>query len=219
MLASSSVFKPNKRQYEAINHPPSPLMILAGAGTGKTYTLQNRIVHLINHYKVKTKHILAITYTEKAAEELKRRIIYEIGSEGQSMTVGTFHSFCFKILKEFSNNTLPQLLEESEAIHLFLERFDSLGPFESDEFPMNPQKAVTESFIPFFSRLKDELIDPIKMEIPQPNEGGPITKEIANQLRDLQRIHPQFQRWKQKLNVFDYGDMVVLAHNILNTNQ
>ena len=75
MVASNQIFEPNKQQNAAIQHRPSPLMILAGAGTGKTFTLQNRIVHLINYYEVNPKHILAITYTEKAAKELKGRII------------------------------------------------------------------------------------------------------------------------------------------------
>ena len=128
-------------------------VLLGATGTGKTFTLQNRIVHLINYYEVKPKHILAITYTEKAAKELKGRIINQIGSRAQTMTVSTFHSFCFKILKEFGNDTLPQLLEESEAIHLILEKFDSLGPFQSDEFPLNPKRAIHDSFIPFFNTV------------------------------------------------------------------
>ncbi|MFL3005756.1 MAG: UvrD-helicase domain-containing protein, partial [Candidatus Neomarinimicrobiota bacterium] len=162
------MIEPNKSQNAAIRQQPSPLMILAGAGTGKTFTLQNRIVHLINYYEVNPKHILAITYTEKAAKELKGRIINQIGSRAQTMTVSTFHSFCFKILKEFGNDTLPQLLEESEAIHLILEKFDSLGPFQSDEFPLNPKRAINDSFIPFFNRVKDELIDLENISIPKP---------------------------------------------------
>ena len=219
MTASNQIFKPNKMQNAAIYHQPSPLMILAGAGTGKTFTLQNRIVHLINHYEINPKHILAITYTEKAAKELKGRIISHIGSKAQTMTVSTFHSFCFKILKEFGNETLPQLLEESEAIHLFLERFDNIGPFQSDEFPLQPKRAINDSFIPFFNRIKDELIDIENICIPNASEDGPISNEIANQLKDLKRIYPIFQSWKQKLNVIDYGDMVLLAYNLLSTNE
>ena len=218
MVAFNKRFEPNKSQNAAIRHQPSPLMILAGAGTGKTFTLQNRIVHLINYYEVKPKHILAITYTEKAAKELKGRIIDQIGSKAQTMTVSTFHSFCFKILKEFGNDTLPQLLEESEAIHLILEKFDSLGPFQSNEFPLNPKRAINDSFIPFFNRVKDELIDLENISIPKPNEDGPITNEIANQLNDLKRIYPIFQSWK-KLNVIDYGDMVQLAFDLLSKNE
>ena len=219
MVAFNQIFEPNKRQNAAIRHQPSPLMILAGAGTGKTFTLQNRIVHLTNYYEINPKHILAITYTEKAAKELKNRIINQIGSKAQTMTVSTFHSFCFKILKEFGSDTLPQLLEESEAIHLLLQKFDSLGPFQSDEFPLNPKRAINNSFIPFFNRVKDELIDLENINIPNPNEDGPITNEIANQLKDLKRIYPIFQLWKKKLNVIDYGDMVLLAFELLSKNE
>ena len=91
---------PNNKQRSAIEHPPAPLMILAGAGTGKTYTLENRIIYLINHYKVNPMNILAITYTEKAAQELKMRVVEKIGNNAHSMTVNTFHSLCYKILKQ-----------------------------------------------------------------------------------------------------------------------
>ena len=126
--------------------------------------------------------------------------------------------FCFKILKEFGNDSLPQLLEESEAIYLILEKFDRLGPFQSDEFPLNPKRAINDSFIPFFNRVKDELIDLENTSIPKPNEDGPITNEIANQLNDLKRIFPIYQSWKRKLNVIDYGDMVLLAFDLLSKN-
>ena len=129
-------------------------MILAGAGTGKTFTLKNRIVHLITYYEVKPKHILAITYTEKAAKELKGRIINQIGARAQTMTVCTFHSFCFKILKEFGNDTLPQLLEESEAIHLILEKFDSLGPFHRMNFPSIQNEQLMIVLFPFLIGLE-----------------------------------------------------------------
>ena len=208
---------PNLQQQSAIEHPPGPLMILAGAGTGKTFTLENRIVYLIQHYKIDPNHILAITYTEKAARELKSRIVGRVGSTAHTMTVNTFHSFCFRLLKEYGEDSLPQLLDESEAIHMLLERFDEFE-FESDEFPMDPQRAVTESFIPFFNRMRDELIDPVLMDIPEIDENGPITEEIANQLRDLKRIYPKFQNWKKQINVIDYGDMILSAFTLLNSN-
>ena len=193
-------------------------MILAGAGTGKTFTLETRIIHLIDHYTIDPKYILAITYTEKAAQELKSRIVDRVGIQAYAMTVNTFHSFCFRVLKEFSIGPLPQLLDESEAIHMFLERFDELKPFASDEFPLDPQKAVTESFIPCFNRMKDELINPDQMEIPEATDDGPITEEIANQLRDLKRIYPMFQAWKKKINVVDYGDMILSAYTLLTSD-
>ena len=218
MAGSNNAPTPNEKQLAAITHPPGPLMILAGAGTGKTFTLETRIVHLIDHFTIDPKHILAITYTEKAAQELKSRIVDRVGIDAYAMTVNTFHSFCFKILKEYSDGPLPQLLDESEAIHMFLERFDELKPFASDEFPLDPQKAVTESFIPCINRIKDELIDPKQMEIPDSTVEGPITEEIANQLRDLKRIYPMFQEWKKKINVVDYGDMILSAYTLLTSD-
>ncbi len=209
---------PNSKQRSAIEHPPGPLMILAGAGTGKTFTLENRIIYLIEHYKVDPQHILAITYTEKAAKELKNRIIDRLGPKVYNMTVSTFHSFCFNLLKEFDDG-LPQLLDQSEAIHMFLERFDQLKPFKSDEFPLDPQRAVTESFIPFFNRARDELIDPTTMNDPIPSDDGPISTEIANQIIDLKRIFPLFQSWKKDINVVDYGDMILSAYKMLSSNE
>ena len=95
----------NPAQQKAIKHPPAPLMVIAGAGTGKTFTLENRIVYLITEYNINPKNILTITYTEKAARELKTRIINQVGQNAHSMFVGTFHSFCFQIMKNYPNNS------------------------------------------------------------------------------------------------------------------
>ena len=218
MITQYTKHPPNEKQRSAIEHPPGPLMILAGAGTGKTFTLENRIIYLIEHYNVDPQHILAITYTEKGAKELKNRIIDHLGPRVHNMTVNTFHSFCFKLLKGF-NNDLPQLLDQSEAIHMLLERFDQLEPFASDEFPLDPQRAVTESFIPFFNRTRDELIDLTTMDIPTPSDEGSISIEIANQISDLKRIFPLFQSWKKKINVVDYGDMILSAYTMLSCDK
>ena len=208
---------PNLQQHTAITHPPGPLMILAGAGTGKTFTLEKRILYLLKEIKVDPEHILAITYTEKASKELKNRII-QYDNNARKMHVNTFHSFCFKLLREYRSSKIPQLLETSEAIHMFLENFDDLKPFASDEFPMDPQRTVTDCFIPFFNRMKDELIDPAKSEIPEHSVDGPITVEIANQIRDLKRIYPIFQSWKRQNDLLDYGDMILETYNLLLTD-
>ena len=88
----------NPKQLDAIKHPLAPLMIIAGAGTGKTFTLENRILYMIQKYKVEPKNILTITYTEKAANELKSRLINKVGQKAHPMFVGTFHSFCYKLM-------------------------------------------------------------------------------------------------------------------------
>lgn len=208
---------PNEQQRKAIEHPPAPLMILAGAGTGKTFTLEHRIVYLIQHYHVDPSNILTITYTEKAARELKERILNKVGRSAHVMTVSTFHSFCYQLLRDYSSEQLPQLLEESEAIHMLLERFDELGPFKSDEFPLNPPKAVIDSFIPFFNRSRDELVNVAEKSTPEIDDTIYKTETVA-QIDDLKRIYPTFQQWKREMNVVDYGDMILLAFDLLKDN-
>ena len=209
-------FKANITQHKAITHPPAPIMILAGAGTGKTTTLIHRIIYLIQHYKTDPKSILAITYTEKAARELKDRIIDVIGQSAEQMTVSTFHAFCFNLVKDFKpSGATPILLEESEAAFLLLNRFDELGPFKSREFPQHPIQAVTNSFIPFFNRTRDELIEINSKSI----DLKSLDPEKCAQLSDLKRIYPIFQEWKESMNVVDYGDMISSAYQLLNSNE
>ena len=208
-------FKANPSQESAITHPPAPLMILAGAGTGKTSTLIHRIIYLIQQYHVEPESIIAITYTEKAARELKERIVYLIGQRAERMTVSTFHAFCFDLVKDFKQSgSAPILLDESEASFLLLNRFNELGPFQSREFPRDPARAVTESFIPFFNRARDELIKPNE----KPSDLDSLDTEICAQLTDLKRIYPIFQEWKQQMNVVDYGDMILTAFELLKSN-
>ena len=194
-------------------------MIIAGAGTGKTFTLERRILYLINHHKVNPQNILAITYTEKAARELKQRIIDKTGEKASKMTVNTFHSFCYKILKDFSNEQIPNLIEQSESIHMLLSKFDELQPFHSNLFALNPQKAILESFIPLFNRIKDELINVDLISIEELEDDDLIPNEIICQIKDIKRIYPIFQNWKKKLNVIDYGDMIYLSHQLLKSNK
>ena len=112
----------NSKQLEAIKHPLAPLMIIAGAGTGKTFTLENRIVYMIQKYEVEPKNILTITYTEKAANELKSRLINKVGQKVHPMFVGTFHSFCYKLMKDYQINNAGScsLIDQSEAVHMIL---------------------------------------------------------------------------------------------------
>ena len=191
-------------------------MIMAGAGTGKTFTLVKRIVHLIENKSIDPFHILMITYTERAARELKEKVVSEVGHPAEKITVGTFHSVCYQTVKEFGNvSPTPRLLDESEAIYMLLDRFDDLGPFESTEFSLEPEKAVVKSFLPFFSRCRDELLDPAAMPDPQ-NETD---TEVLAQIRDLRQIYGHYQAMKKDLDTVDYGDMILQAHELLQSDE
>ncbi|MFC1565331.1 ATP-dependent helicase [Candidatus Neomarinimicrobiota bacterium] len=220
MIYKRGTFTGNKSQSAAITHKLAPLMIIAGAGTGKTTTLLHRIYYLIEHYKLNPKNILTITYTERAAKELKTRIVKNIGDTAKAMTISTFHAFCYNIVKEnqSSSNSAPILMEDGDANYLFLQNFDELGPFESRLFVVDPVKSITKSFIPFINRLRDELIDPNKKTNPVIDDEL-VTEETIAQLNDLKRIYPLFQRWKKKQNFVDFGDMILDCYNLLKTNE
>ena len=90
----------NEKQYEAVTHVDGPLLVIAGAGSGKTRVLTHRIANLISEHGVKPWNILAITFTNKAAKEMKERIEKLIGEEySKDMWVGTFHAMCVRLLR------------------------------------------------------------------------------------------------------------------------
>ncbi|MGA1346299.1 MAG: UvrD-helicase domain-containing protein, partial [Ilumatobacteraceae bacterium] len=88
----------NPDQYDAVVHPGGPLLVVAGAGSGKTRVLTHRIAHLI-HSGVHPSRILAITFTNKAADEMRERVGHLVGPVVKTMWVSTFHSACVRILR------------------------------------------------------------------------------------------------------------------------
>ena len=109
------------------------------------------------------------------------------GFESLSLRHYTNLNYCFNLVKDFKpSGATPILLEESEAAFLLLNRFDELGPFKSREFPQHPIQAVTNSFIPFFNRTRDELIKINSKSI----DLKSLDPEKCAQLSDLKRIYP-----------------------------
>ena len=90
----------NDEQRKAVLAEDGPLLILAGAGSGKTSVLTTKVAYLIKEKGVNPKNIVAITFTNKAAKEMKERIIKLVGSDGYNIQISTFHSLGLKILKE-----------------------------------------------------------------------------------------------------------------------
>src|SRR6266852_6103159 len=150
-----SGLKLNEAQRRAITHGEGPLLVIAGAGTGKTRVITERIRHLLQtDPKLSGENILALTFTKKAAGEMKARVMKATGERGRDVTLATFHSFCETLLKEVEPNraALEQvdhwILLRRNMGRLRLEKYRRLaepGQFLSD-------------FIAFFSRCQDELV-------------------------------------------------------------
>src|ERR1700739_1037285 len=153
--ASDSGLKLNDAQRRAITHGEGPLLVIAGAGTGKTRVITERIRHLLeSDSSLLGENILGLTFTKKAAGEMKTRVVKAVGERGKDVLLATFHSFCETILKEVDPNRLALesvdhwILLRRNLARLKLEKYRRLaepGQFLSD-------------FIAFFSRCQDELV-------------------------------------------------------------
>ena len=121
----------NPQQIEAVQHAGSPLLVVAGAGSGKTRVLTRRIAYLLAQRNVAPYEVLAITFTNKAAGEMKERVAELVGDRARSMWVSTFHSACVRILRKEA-----QLLGYSNSFTIYDQRFFSLrfSLFEITEF-------------------------------------------------------------------------------------
>ncbi|MFC1481477.1 ATP-dependent helicase [Candidatus Neomarinimicrobiota bacterium] len=225
----SSLIEYNHDQLAAIEHPHAPLMILAGPGTGKTATLVGRIAHLIRAGDTPAEQILALTFTERAAAELKERIALAVESEstGQALSATTFHSFCYRVVLEFRPAYSERILmAEGDALFLLQEHYTELPELLSKQFRMDPILAI-KSCYKFFSRLHDELIllEDLSANLQASErayenllaEGEAVEADLEqlNQLRDLSQIYPLYEQWKAAEGFIDYGDMITGCWEIL----
>jgi DNA helicase-2/ATP-dependent DNA helicase PcrA len=184
----------NPAQKQAITHKSGPLLIVAGAGTGKTTVITQRLAWLISDQKIQPDHILALTFTDKAAGEMEERVDKLLPMGYVDLWVSTFHAFCERILRDHALDIglVPdfKLLDETDQAILMRENLDK---FELNYYrPLgNPTKFVA-SLIKHFSRCKDEAIRPeeylkyaekLKLDLDQVH--GPAINSKAKHRRDV----------------------------------
>lgn len=213
----------NKEQLEAVTFKQGPLMIIAGAGTGKTTVITQRIAWLIEQGKAKPDEVLALTFTEKAATEMEERVDRLLPIGYVDLWISTFHSFCEKILRAHALEIgLPhefKLVNEIDALLLLRRNFDK---FDLDYYRPrgNPTKFI-KAILTHFSRLKDEtitpqeylnLVDKVQMDadtaegVAAEDEGERLA-EIAR-LRELASAYHQYQQILLNENALDFADLI-----------
>jgi DNA helicase-2/ATP-dependent DNA helicase PcrA len=231
MRYNHGTFIANSAQSKAITNPPGPTLILAGAGTGKTTTLLHKIRYLILTRGILPENLLVLTFSEKAAQELSRKANELLENLSEPVFISTFHAFCNHLVRMYqeSENSERLLIQENDILFLIAKRFDELNFLKSHTFRNNPLEAIRSSFIPFFNRIRDELLTSddvhrlvkkdhiVNVEFPTLKDGyDPI--EAANQLSDLIQVYDQYQKWKIKFGFTDYADMILDCWRMLEQN-
>ncbi|MBC8311162.1 MAG: ATP-dependent helicase [Candidatus Marinimicrobia bacterium] len=211
--------KLNSQQQKAKEHPAGPLLILAGAGTGKTTTIVQRMAYLISQLNLEPSSILALTFSVKAADHLKEKLVEKIGEEGENIHASTFHSFAQSVIDEFKSQLKllyrPNLMNDSEINFLIREHFNELDYIHSELFRRNPIDAI-KTLKTIFDQFREELFTDEKLEIlfkqceKMVSRDGADEKETEHflQLMDAIQIYPLYQQWKKDENRIDYGDMI-----------
>src|SRR4030066_119595 len=154
--------KLNKEQKEAVTHGEGPLLIVAGAGTGKTTVITQRIAYLIDKGLTKPEEILAVTFTEKAAEEMEERVDKLLPYGYVDLWVSTFHAFCERILRDHAIDIgLPTDFKILDGTAGWLLVYKNLDKFNLDYYkPLgNPTKFI-QALLSHFSHCKDQAIYP-----------------------------------------------------------
>src|SRR6185312_8349114 len=226
--ASSSKFQPDPQQREAIEHVSGPMLVLAGAGTGKTTVLIRRIANLIRQGHAHPNEILALTYTNNAADEMRDRVEAELrGSDSKGLQIGTFHAYCNELLQRCGRDF--KVLDDQQ-LWIFLRRnirelklnyyvrAASVGEFLRD-------------LLDFMRRCQDELVGPSQYsayveridrgELPVPRvHKSKKTKELTeNEIRgrchELAFVFETVERMLSENNFGTFGHMILRAHQLL----
>jgi len=187
----------NPPQEEAVVHGQGPLLILAGAGSGKTRVITRRIAYLIGRRNVQPWQILAVTFTNKAADEMRRRVEQLLGARGLTVALGTFHSICVKILRrwhrELGLRSSFVIYDEMDQLGLIK---DCLKSLELSERTVNPRGVAAR-----ISRAKNELLTP--------GEYATVAADFMEER--TAKVYALYQERLQASHAVDFDDLLMLT--------
>lgn len=196
--SSGHVIDLTAEQLDAVAHRGGPLLIVAGAGSGKTRVLTARIAHLIAEHRVHPTEILAITFTNKAAGELRERVAARVGRRARLMWVSTFHSACVRILRADAGaigfTQSFSIYDSDDALRLITKVCKDLD-LDSKRFP-------PRMFANSISNLKNELIDVDSVD------GGREDNPDGQRLELIAQVYREYQRRLKLANAMDFDDLI-----------
>src|SRR2546429_2128989 len=191
----------NGPQRAAVTHSGSPLLIVAGAGSGKTRVLTHRIAYLLAARNVRPDQIIAITFTNKAAGEMKERVATLVGNRARFMWVSTFHSACVRILRaEHGHAGLKSTFSIYDA-----DDSRRLMQMVARELDLDPKRYPARTLAAQVSNLKNELVDP---ETFAARARGPIERAVAE-------AYTLYQRRLGEAQALDLGDLIMTTVHLL----
>jgi DNA helicase II / ATP-dependent DNA helicase PcrA len=199
MTLDLSVLNPAQR--DAVTTTQGPLLVLAGAGSGKTRVLTHRVAHLVGDLGVAPHRILAITFTNKAAGEMRSRLATLVGPQSKAMWVMTFHAFCVRMLRRESEligyNPSFSIYDEDDRKRMMNAVLAGLG-IDSKRFPAS-------GFVNRISAAKNELVSPEEY----------AAKAIEPQEKMTAEVYPEYERRMHAANAMDFDDLLIKTVRLL----
>ncbi len=193
----------NFEQAKAVKHHKGPLLVLAGAGSGKTKVITHRIAYLISEYRVNPWNILALTFTNKAAGEMRSRVDAIVGGCSKDILVGTFHSVCLRILRRYIESIGYErgftIYDAQDQKTLMREIIKYLG--------LDPKKYRERAFLNAISSAKDKLISPARYE-----------EEARDNLsrQTYARAYREYEKRLKAANALDFDDLIAKTVQLFN---
>ncbi|MFI7546431.1 DNA helicase PcrA [Actinoplanes sp. NPDC049599] len=194
----------NPPQRDAVTHAGSPLLIVAGAGSGKTRVLTHRIAYLLAAREVHPGQIIAITFTNKAAGEMKERVAALVGPRARLMWVSTFHSACVRILRaEHEHAGLKSTFSIYDA-----DDSRRLMQLVARELDLDPKRYTARSLAAQVSNLKNELVEPEEFK---DKAKGPNERAVAE-------AYELYQRRLKEAHALDFDDIIMATVHLLQSH-
>lgn len=215
----------NKSQLQAVTHKTGPLLIIAGAGTGKTTVITRRIANLIANKLARPSEILALTFTDKAAGEMEERVDQLVPYGFVDTWISTFNAFGDRILREFALDLgLPANFKVLSATEQAIFMRENIYSFDLKHFrPLANPIGHIEALLNHFSRLKDELVTPeeYKAFVESKKFNGSSDDEALEHEKELELAgaYERYQELMIQAGNLDYGDQIYLTYRILKENK